>query len=80
VASVGIGKEMRTGSASENGHEVVVGTALMLLGANSRTVSEGVAAKVKEVQKSLPPDIRVRPVLVRTELVTARSTPLKTTC
>ena len=69
VASVGVGKEMRTGSASENGHEVVVGTALMLLGANSRTVSEGVAKKVKEVQKSLPPDVRVRPVLVRTELV-----------
>ena len=69
VASVGVGKELRTGSASENGHEVVVGTALMLLGANSRTVSVGVAEKVAEIQKSLPPDVRVRPVLVRTELV-----------
>lgn len=69
VAGVSVGKELRTGSASENGHEVVVGTALMLLGANSRTVSEGVSEKVKEVQKSLPPDVRIRPVLVRTDLV-----------
>jgi len=69
VATVGVGKEMRTGSASENGHEVVVGTALMLLGANSRTVSSGIAEKAKDVQKSMPPDVRIRPVLVRTELV-----------
>jgi cobalt-zinc-cadmium resistance protein CzcA len=69
VAAVGIGKELRTGSASENGREVVVGTALMLVGANSRTVSASVAAKIKDVQKSLPPDVQVRPVLVRTELV-----------
>ena len=39
VAAVGIGRELRTGSASENGEEVVVGTALMLIGANSRTVA-----------------------------------------
>jgi cobalt-zinc-cadmium resistance protein CzcA len=69
VATVGVGKELRTGSASQNGHEVVIGTALMLLGANSRTVSSAVAAKVTEVQKSMPPDVRIRPVLVRTELV-----------
>lgn len=69
VATVGSGREMRTGSASENGHEVVVGTALMLLGANSRTVAAGVTEKVDGLQKSLPPDVRVRPVLVRTELV-----------
>ncbi len=69
VASVAPGRELRTGSASENGHEVVVGTALMLIGANSRTVAGGVAEKVAGLQKSLPPDVRVRPVLVRTELV-----------
>ncbi|MCX8037179.1 MAG: CusA/CzcA family heavy metal efflux RND transporter, partial [Candidatus Sumerlaeia bacterium] len=69
VADVGIGREIRTGSASENGREVVVGTVLMLLGANSRTVSAAVAEKVREIQKSLPPDIRIRPVLVRTDLV-----------
>ncbi|MGY3228127.1 Cu/Ag efflux pump CusA [Bradyrhizobium sp. USDA 4512] len=39
LATLSIGGETRTGSASENGREVVVGTALMLIGANSRTVS-----------------------------------------
>ena len=69
VASVGVGKELRTGSASMNGEEVVVGTVLMLLGGNSRTVAATVSEKVKDVQKSLPLDVRLRPVLVRTELV-----------
>lgn len=69
IAEVGIGKELRTGSASENGQEVVVGTALMLIGANSRTVSEAVDAKLKEIVKSLPPDIEAKTVLNRTNLV-----------
>ncbi len=69
IAEVGIGKELRTGSASENGQEVVVGTALMLIGANSRTVSESVDAKLKEIVKSLPPDIEAKTVLNRTTLV-----------
>jgi cobalt-zinc-cadmium resistance protein CzcA len=69
IAQVGIGKELRTGSASENGQEVVVGTALMLIGANSRTVSEAVDAKLREIVKSLPPDIEARTVLNRTTLV-----------
>ena len=47
IAEVSIGKEMRTGSASENGHEAVVGTALMLIGSNSRTVSQAVDIKLK---------------------------------
>ncbi|MDX2028246.1 MAG: CusA/CzcA family heavy metal efflux RND transporter [Alphaproteobacteria bacterium] len=69
IAEVGIGKELRTGSASENGQEVVVGTALMLIGANSRTVSEAVDAKLKAIVKSLPPDIEAKTVLNRTVLV-----------
>lgn len=69
VASVGVGKQLRTGSASQNGEEVVVGTVLMLLGGNSRTVAASVSEKVNGIQTSLPPDIRLRPVLVRTELV-----------
>lgn len=69
IAEVGIGKELRTGSASENGQEVVVGTALMLIGANSRTVSEAVDTKLKEIVKSLPPDVEVKTVLNRTNLV-----------
>ena len=69
VAEISIGKELRTGSASQNGTEVVVGTAMMLIGENSRTVSEAVDAKLKEVNKSLPPDIRTKTVLNRTKLV-----------
>jgi cobalt-zinc-cadmium resistance protein CzcA len=71
VADVRVGKELRSGSASENGHEVVVGTAFMLIGANSRTVSVGVDEKLKEINKSLPPDIRAKTVLNRTKLVDA---------
>ncbi len=69
VANVEIGKELRTGSASENGNEVVVGTALMLIGENSRTVSEAVDKKLHEINKSLPQGIRVKTVLNRTKLV-----------
>jgi len=69
MAEVGIGKELRTGSASENGEEAVVGTALMLIGANSRTVAEAVDTKLKEIVKSLPPGIQAKTVLNRTQLV-----------
>ncbi|BDV32814.1 efflux RND transporter permease subunit [Methylocystis iwaonis] len=71
IANVAIGKELRTGSASMNGEEVVIGTALMLIGANSRTVSAAVDAKVKTVTKSLPPGIEVKTILNRTLLVDA---------
>lgn len=71
VAQVGIGKELRTGSASENGEEVVVGTALMLIGANSRTVSEAVDEKMTKVNKGLPEGIKAKTVLNRTKLVNA---------
>lgn len=71
VAEVGIGRELRTGSASENGHEVVVGTAMMLKGGNSRTVASAVSEKMVGIAKSLPPDIAVKTVLDRTKLVNA---------
>jgi len=71
VAEVGIGKELRSGSASENGEEVVVGTALMLIGANSRTVSEAVDKKMSQVNKGLPEGIHAKTVLNRTKLVNA---------
>ncbi|HMK34301.1 MAG TPA: CusA/CzcA family heavy metal efflux RND transporter [Desulfomonilaceae bacterium] len=71
VAEVAIGKELRTGSASANGSEVVAGTALMLIGSNSRTVAAAVDAKIKEIARTLPPDIRINPILNRTKLVDA---------
>ncbi|MGY2806946.1 MULTISPECIES: efflux RND transporter permease subunit [unclassified Bradyrhizobium] len=71
LATLSIGGETRTGSASENGREVVVGTALMLIGANSRTVSAAVDAKLLTIMPSLPAGIEVKTVLDRTQLVDA---------
>lgn len=69
IAEVNVGKEMRTGSATKNGHETVIGTAMMLIGANSRTVSQAVDLKLQEINRTLPPDIEAVPVLNRTKLV-----------
>ncbi|MFP5512368.1 MAG: efflux RND transporter permease subunit [Alphaproteobacteria bacterium] len=71
IAQIGVGRELRTGSASQNGDEVVVGTALMLIGGNSRTVAAAVDAKMQVIQKSLPPGVQVEAVLNRTKLVNA---------
>ena len=71
VADVAIGGEMRLGSASINGHETVIGTAMMLTGANSRAVAKAAAEQLTEVRRSLPPGITVRPVLDRSRLVNA---------
>ena len=71
VATVQTGQELRTGSASENGREVVVGTALMLIGQNSRTVANAVDAKLQDIRRSLPADILAKTVLDRTDLVNA---------
>jgi cobalt-zinc-cadmium resistance protein CzcA len=54
-----------------NGHEAVLGTALMLVGGNSRTVAAAADAKIKEINKSLPPGIQARRLLNRTQLVDA---------
>jgi heavy metal efflux system protein len=71
VADVAIGRELRTGSASLDGREGVLGTALMLIGGNSRTVAAAADAKIKEISRTLPPGIYARTVLNRTQLVDA---------
>ena len=71
VATVAIGGELRTGSASENGHEAVIGTALMLVGGNSRTIAAAVDSKLKEIRATLPAGVEARTLLSRTELVDA---------
>ncbi|MET3722752.1 efflux RND transporter permease subunit [Sphingomonas trueperi] len=71
VASVRPGQAVRMGSASENGTEVVVGTAIMRIGENSRSVATAVADRLKAINASLPPDVVVEPVLDRTALVNA---------
>ncbi len=71
VADVAVGKELRTGAATENSKEVVLGTVFMLMGENSRTVSERVAVKMKEINKSLPEGVEAVTVYNRTSLVNA---------
>ncbi|APD13633.1 efflux RND transporter permease subunit [Pandoraea pulmonicola] len=69
VAEVTIGRELRTGAATENGREVVLGTVFMLIGENSRTVSHAVSQKMVAINKTLPPGVSAVPVYDRTALV-----------
>ena len=69
VAVVGEGPELRTGAATQNGREVVIGTVVMLVGANSREVSRASAAKLETANASLPEGVTARPVYDRTALV-----------
>jgi cobalt-zinc-cadmium resistance protein CzcA len=71
VASVGVGPELRSGSASSDGEEVVVGTALMLIGENSREVARAVDRRMREIRKTLPPGVQANTVLDRTSLIDA---------
>jgi len=69
LASVALGSELRTGAATQNGREVVLGTVLMRVGGNSREVASAVAARIKEIAATLPPGITVKTSYDRTTLV-----------
>lgn len=69
VAEIDFGKQLRTGAATLDGEETVLGTAVMLLGGNSRTVSEAVAEKLVSINKTLPAGVIAEPVYNRTVLV-----------
>jgi cobalt-zinc-cadmium resistance protein CzcA len=71
VAEVGEGRELRTGAATMNGQEVVLGTAFMLMGENSQVVAQRVDAALQEAARSLPEGVTVRTVYDRTKLVDA---------
>ncbi|TXN70976.1 CusA/CzcA family heavy metal efflux RND transporter [Methylobacterium sp. WL18] len=71
VAALRFGRELRTGSGSVDGREAVIGTALMRIGENSRTVAAAVEARMAQIRRTLPPGIVVRTVLDRTVLVEA---------
>lgn len=74
LATVRIGGELRRGAASRNGYETVIGSALMLVGANSRTVAHGVGEKLKAIEKTLPTGVVIVPTLDRSQLVIATIT------
>ncbi len=69
LADIGFGKPLRTGAATQDGEETVLGTAVMLIGGNSRTVSQAVAAQLTQINKTLPQGVRAEPVYDRTVLV-----------
>ncbi|WP_049631310.1 efflux RND transporter permease subunit [Cellvibrio sp. pealriver] len=69
LAQVAIGKELRTGAATQNGREIVLGTAMMLMGENSRTVARALAAKLEDINRSLPEGVTATAVYDRTTLV-----------
>lgn len=69
IAEVAIGKELRTGAATQNGEETVLGTAMMLIGENSRTVAQALALKLKAIQSTLPEGVIAEAVYDRTTLV-----------
>ncbi|MGR4877775.1 efflux RND transporter permease subunit [Pseudoxanthomonas sp. LARHCG66] len=69
VAQVGEGPELRTGAATMDGKEVVLGTTFMLIGANSRDVARAVAARLAEANRSLPAGVHAEPMYDRTSLV-----------
>ncbi|MBN9480337.1 MAG: CusA/CzcA family heavy metal efflux RND transporter [Bordetella sp.] len=69
VAEVGLGEELRTGAATENGKETVLATVLMLAGENSRVVAQAAAARLEEAAKALPNGVVASPVYDRTDLV-----------
>ncbi|MEW6762398.1 MAG: CusA/CzcA family heavy metal efflux RND transporter [Pseudomonadota bacterium] len=69
VATVSLGRELRTGAATENGQEVVLGTVFMLMGENSREVSRAVDRRMVEINRTLPPGVKAVTVYDRTVLV-----------
>lgn len=69
VAQVGEGPELRTGAATQNGEEVVLGTVSMLVGSNSRSVAQAAAAKLQDANASLPEGVTATAVYDRTGLV-----------
>ncbi|MFU8926098.1 efflux RND transporter permease subunit [Acinetobacter puyangensis] len=69
VAQVSIGHDLRTGGATYNGEETVLGIAMMMMGENSKTVAHAIDVKVKEIQKTLPKGVEIEMVYNRSDLV-----------
>lgn len=69
VASVSIGHDLRTGGATYNGEETVLGTAMMMMGENSKSVAQAVDQKVQAIQQSLPKGVVIETVYDRSHLV-----------
>ncbi len=69
IADVTIGEELRTGAATEDGKEIVLGTVFMLTGENSRVVARAAAERLEEAAKALPAGVTAKAIYDRTALV-----------
>ncbi len=69
VAEVALGTKFRTGAATLNGKETVIGTTMMLAGQNSREVAERVKARIKEIQTKLPDGVEIQIQYDRSQLI-----------
>ncbi len=69
LADISLGSTLRTGAATQDGQEVVLGTVFMLIGENSRTVSAAAGERLQEIQASLPPGVRANAIYDRSKLV-----------
>ncbi|NNE36753.1 MAG: CusA/CzcA family heavy metal efflux RND transporter, partial [Gammaproteobacteria bacterium] len=69
VATIEIGTELRTGAATQNGREVVLGTVFMLIGENSREVARATAQNLEQIKQTLPEGVELNPLYDRTSLV-----------
>jgi len=69
VAKVSLGSNIRLGAATLNGQEAVLGTAMMLAGENARAVARSFRVALTDAQSRLPPDMELRPLYDRAELV-----------
>ena len=69
IAEITLGNELRTGAATQNGEEVVLGTVFMLMGENSRIVARAAAEKLEQIKPSLPEGVELTPLYDRTDLV-----------
>ena len=69
IAQITLGSELRTGAATQNGEEVVLGTVFMLMGENSRVVARAAAERLEQIKPSLPEGVELTPLYDRTDLV-----------
>lgn len=69
VATVSVGHDLRTGGATYNGEETVLGIAMMMMGENSKTVAQALDTRVHELKQSLPEGVEIETVYNRSSLV-----------
>jgi len=72
IAQIQIGHQTRNGVVTKDGKgEAVIGMVIMLKGSNSKHVVDRVRAEIPQIQKSLPPGVKISSFYDRTGLIQA---------